>query len=63
MEARMKAKKTPPKASTEGFESLTEKIRPLPDNVVPSEVFQAKMKARLLKLEARPEPSASDKAA
>ena len=34
----------------ESLESLTEKIRPLPESVVPSERFQQQMKLRLLNL-------------
>jgi hypothetical protein len=42
------------------LESVAEKIRPLPDNIVPSARFCAQMRNRLLKLNSKP---ASDKRA
>jgi hypothetical protein len=41
---------TPPTQDKE-LEEVAAKIRPLPDNVVPSERFLAQMRARLLKME------------
>jgi len=37
-------------------------IRPLPDNVIPSEEFMRRMRLRLLKLEANPRPSSQQAA-
>lgn len=42
------------------LESVAEKIRPLPANIVPSARFRVQMRNRLLKLSAKP---ASDKRA
>ena len=63
MEARMKAKNPRSRLTSSCFESLAQKIRPLPDNVVPSAVFQRKMKLRLLMLQSAPNDTAADKAA
>ncbi len=45
------------------LELLTEQIKPLPDNVVPSEVFQRQMKLRLLDLGAGGKSEAATRAA
>jgi hypothetical protein len=41
------------------FADVVAKLRPLPDNVVPSERFRAQMRKRLLELEASPKQEAA----
>jgi len=41
------------------FADITGKIRPLPDNVVPSERFREKMRQRLLNLADKAKPKAA----
>jgi hypothetical protein len=49
----------PEPAGGQEFADIVAKIRPLPDNVVPSERFRAQMRKRLLDLEARSKPEAA----
>ena len=60
----MELKDYPTKDADErDLQAVVEQIRPLPENVVPSEQFLAKMRLRLLRLSASSKRPASGRAA